>query len=242
MEQSASTVKKMSMELGGHAPFIVFDDADIDEAVTGALQSKFRNSGQTCICTNRLFVHESVYDNFLEKFTNEVKKIKVGNGLDDGTVSGPLIDKSSLEKVIEHVQDAVNVGAKIAVGGDVHPLGGNFYQPTVLSNVSTEAKITFEETFGPVAPIYKFSSDEEVIKKANNTPYGLASYFYSRDIGRIWRVAEALEYGIVSINNGLPTIPEVPFGGVKESGMGREGSKYGLDDYLIIKYISMGGI
>ena len=242
MEQSASTVKKMSMELGGHAPFIVFDDADIDEAVTGALQSKFRNSGQTCICTNRLFVHESVYDNFLEKFTNEVKKIKVGNGLDDGIVSGPLIDKSSLEKVIEHVQDAVNVGAKIAVGGDVHPLGGNFYQPTVLSNVSTEAKITFEETFGPVAPIYKFSSDEEVIKKANNTPYGLASYFYSRDIGRIWRVAEALEYGIVSINNGLPTIPEVPFGGVKESGMGREGSKYGLDDYLIIKYISMGGI
>ena len=242
MEQSASTVKKISMELGGHAPFIVFDDADIDEAVTGALQSKFRNSGQTCICTNRLFVHESVYDVFLEKFTNEVKKIKVGNGLDEGIVSGPLIDRSSLEKVIDHVQDAVNVGAKIAVGGDVHPLGGNFYQPTVLSNVSTEAKITFEETFGPVAPIYKFSNDEEVIKMANNTPYGLASYFYSRDIGRIWRVAEALEYGIVSINNGLPTIPEVPFGGVKESGMGREGSKYGLDDYLIIKYISMGGI
>ena len=242
MEQSASTVKKISMELGGHAPFIVFDDADIDEAVTGALQSKFRNSGQTCICTNRLFVHESVYDVFLEKFTNEVKKIKVGNGLDEGIVSGPLIDRSSLEKVIDHVQDAVNVGAKIAVGGDVHPLGGNFYQPTVLSNVSTEAKITFEETFGPVAPIYKFSNDEEVIKMANNTPYGLASYFYSRDIGRIWRVAEALEYGIVSINNGLPTIPEVPFGGVKESGMGREGSRYGLDDYLIIKYISMGGI
>ena len=242
MEQSASTVKKISMELGGHAPFIVFDDADIDEAVTGALQSKFRNSGQTCICTNRLFVHESVYDVFLEKFTNEVKKIKVGNGLDEGIVSGPLIDRSSLEKVIDHVQDAVNVGAKIAVGGDVHALGGNFYQPTVLSNVSTEAKITFEETFGPVAPIYKFSNDEEVIKMANNTPYGLASYFYSRDIGRIWRVAEALEYGIVSINNGLPTIPEVPFGGVKESGMGREGSRYGLDDYLIIKYISMGGI
>ena len=242
MEQSASTVKKLSMELGGHAPFIVFDDADIDEAVTGALQSKFRNSGQTCICTNRLFVHDSVYDVFLEKFTNEVKKIKVGNGLDEGIVSGPLIDRSSLEKVIDHVQDAVNVGAKIAVGGDVHPLGGNFYQPTVLSNVSTEAKITFEETFGPVAPIYRFSNDEEVIKMANNTPYGLASYFYSRDIGRIWRVAEALEYGIVSINNGLPTIPEVPFGGVKESGMGREGSRYGLDDYLIIKYISMGGI
>ena len=161
MEQSASTVKKLSMELGGHAPFIVFDDADIDEAVTGALQSKFRNSGQTCICTNRLFVHNSVYDVFLEKFTNEVKKIKVGNGLDEGIVSGPLIDRSSLEKVIDHVQDAVNVGAKIAVGGDVHPLGGNFYQPTVLSNVSTEAKITFEETFGPVAPIYKFSNDDK---------------------------------------------------------------------------------
>ena len=242
MEQSASTVKKISMELGGHAPFIVFEDADIDEAVAGALQSKFRNSGQTCICTNRLFVHESVYDSFLEKFTNEVKKIKVGNGLNEGIVSGPLIDKSSLDKVIDHVQDAVNTGAKIAVGGDVHPLGGNFYQPTVLSNVSTEAKITFEETFGPVAPVYKFSNDDEVIKMANDTPYGLASYFYSRDIGRIWKVAEALEYGIVSINNGLPTIAEVPFGGVKESGMGREGSRYGLDDYLIIKYISMGGI
>ena len=242
IEQSASTVKKVSMELGGHAPFIVFDDADIDEAVAGALQSKFRNSGQTCICTNRLFVHEKVYDVFLEKFTNDVKKIKVGNGLDEGIVSGPLIDKFSLEKVIDHVQDAINVGAKIAVGGDVHSLGGNFYQPTVLSNVSTKAKITFEETFGPVAPLYKFSTDEEVIKMANDTPYGLASYFYSRDIGRIWRVAEALEYGIVSINNGLPTIPEVPFGGVKESGMGREGSRYGLDDYLIIKYISMGGI
>ena len=242
MEQSASTVKKVSMELGGHAPFIVFDDADIDEAVAGGLQSKFRNSGQTCICANRLFVHENVYDIFLEKFTNEVKKIKVGNGLNEGISSGPLIDKSSLEKVIDHVQDAVNVGAKIAVGGDVHPLGGNFYQPTVLSNVSTKAKITFEETFGPVAPVYKFSSDEEVIKMANDTPYGLASYFYSRDISRIWKVAEALEYGIVSINNGLPTIPEVPFGGVKESGMGRDGSKNGLEDYLIIKYISMGGI
>ena len=242
MEQSASTVKKLSMELGGHAPFIVFEDANIDEAVTGALQSKFRNSGQTCICTNRLFIHEKVYDSFLEKFTNEVKKIKVGNGLNDGIVSGPLIDKSSLDKVIDHVQDAVNTGAKIAVVGEVHSLGGNFYQPTVLSNVSTEAKITFEETFGPVAPLYKFSSDDEVIKMANDTPYGLASYFYSRDIGRIWKVAEALEYGIVSINNGLPTIPEIPFGGVKESGMGREGSRYGLDDYLIIKYISIGGI
>ena len=242
MEQSASTVKKVSMELGGHAPFIVFDDADLKEAIIGAMQSKFRNSGQTCICSNRIFVHENIYDEFLKKFTDEVSKIKVGNGLESGIVSGPLIDKSSLEKVIDHVQDAVNTGAKIAIGGDIHPLGGNFYQPTVLSNVSTKAKITFEETFGPVAPLYKFSSDEEVIKLANDTPYGLASYFYSRDIGRIWKVAEALEYGIVSINNGLPTIAEVPFGGVKESGMGREGSRYGLDDYLTIKYISMGGI
>ncbi len=242
LEQSASTVKKVSMELGGHAPFIVFEDADMDEAVAGALQSKFRNSGQTCICSNRIFVHEKIYDEFLDKFTNEVSKITVGNGLEDGITSGPLIDKSSLEKVIDHVQDAVNTGAKIAIGGDVHSLGGNYYQPTVLSNVSTKAKITFEETFGPVAPLYKFSSDNEVVRMANDTPYGLASYFYSRDIGRIWKVAEALEYGIVSINNGLPTIAEVPFGGVKESGMGREGSRYGLDDYLTIKYISMGGI
>ena len=242
MEQSASTVKKVSMELGGHAPFIVFDDADLNEAVTGAMQSKFRNSGQTCICSNRIFVHEKVYDEFLEKFSAEVKKIKVGNGLDEGVVSGPLIDKSSLDKVIDHVQDTVNTGAKIAVGGDVHSLGGNFYQPTVLSHVTTKAKITFEETFGPVAPLYKFSNDEEVINLANDTPYGLASYFYSRDISRVWKIAEALEYGIVSINNGLPTIAEIPFGGVKESGMGREGSKYGLDDYLVIKYISMGGI
>ena len=242
MEQCASTVKKVSMELGGHAPFIVFDDADLNEAVTGAMQSKFRNSGQTCICSNRIFVHEKVYDEFLEKFSAEVKKIKVGNGLDEDVVSGPLIDKSSLDKVIDHVQDAVNTGAKIAVGGDVHSLGGNFYQPTVLSHVTTKAKITFEETFGPVAPLYKFSNDEEVINLANDTPYGLASYFYSRDISRVWKIAEALEYGIVSINNGLPTIAEIPFGGVKESGMGREGSKYGLDDYLVIKYISMGGI
>ncbi len=242
LEQSASTVKKVSMELGGHAPLIVFDDADMDEAVAGAMQSKFRNSGQTCICTNRIFVHEKIYDEFLNKFTEEVGKITVGNGLEEGIVSGPLIDKSSLEKVIDHVKDAVNTGAKIAIGGDIHSIGGNFYQPTVLSNVSRKAKITFEETFGPVAPLYKFSSDDEVIEMANDTPYGLASYFFSRDIGRIWRVAEALEYGIVSINNGLPTIAEVPFGGVKESGMGREGSRYGLDDYLTIKYISMGGI
>ncbi len=242
LKQSASTVKKVSMELGGHAPFIVFDDANIDEAVKGAMQSKFRNSGQTCICANRIFVHEKIYDEFLNKFTDEVTKIKVGNGLNEGVVSGPLIDISSLNKVLDHVNDAVNNGAKIAVGGEIHSLGGNFFQPTVLSNVNTKAKITYEETFGPVAPLYKFSSDEEVIKLANDTPYGLASYFYSRDIGRIWRVAEALEYGQVGVNTGLTTKAEIPFGGVKESGLGREGSKYGLDDYLEIKYISMAGI
>ena len=242
IEQSASTVKKVSMELGGHAPFIVFEDANIDEAVSGAMMSKFRNSGQTCICANRIFVHENIYNEFLQKFVQEVSKIKVGNGLETSTNSGPLIDQFSLKKVKDHVNDAVNSGAKIAIGGDVHQLGGNFYQPTVLSNVTTKAKITFEETFGPVAPIYKFKNDEEVINMANDTPFGLASYFYSRDIGRIWKVAEALEYGIVSVNTGLPTKAEIPFGGVKESGLGREGSKYGLEDYLEIKYISMAGI
>jgi succinate-semialdehyde dehydrogenase/glutarate-semialdehyde dehydrogenase len=242
LQQSASTIKKVSMELGGHAPFIVFDDANINEAVIGAMQSKFRNTGQTCICANRIFVHENVYEEFLEKFTKEVSKIKVGNGLDEGVLSGPLIDEHSLNKVKDHVEDAINTGAKIAIGGDIHKLGGNFYQPTILSNVTSKAKITFEETFGPVAPLYKFSSDEEVIKLANNTPYGLASYFYSRDIGRIWKVAEALEYGMVGVNTGLTTKAEIPFGGVKESGLGREGSRYGLDDYLEIKYISMAGI
>ena len=242
LQQSASTVKKVSMELGGHAPFVVFEDANIDEAVTGAMLSKFRNSGQTCICANRIFVHEKVYDEFLDKFTQEVNKIKVGNGLEEGILSGPLIDQPSLMKVLDQVKDAVNQGAKVAVGGDIHPLGGNFFQPTVLSNVTTKAKITYEETFGPVAPLYKFSTDEEVIKLANDTPYGLASYFYSRDIGRIWRVAEALEYGMVGVNTGLTTKAEIPFGGIKESGLGREGSRYGLDDYLNIKYISMAGI
>jgi len=242
LAQSASTIKKVSMELGGHAPFIVFEDADIDEAVTGAMQSKFRNSGQTCICANRIFVHNNIYDEFIKKFTKAVEKIKVGDGLREDVVSGPLIDEYSLAKVKEHVKDAVNSGAKIAVGGDVHPLGGNFYQPTVLSDVTTKAKITYEETFGPVAPIYKFSDEKEVIKMANDTPYGLASYFYSRDIGRIWRVAEALEYGMVGVNTGLTSKAEIPFGGVKESGLGREGSRYGIEEYLEIKYISLAGI
>ena len=242
LKQCSTTVKKVSMELGGHAPFIVFEDADIDEAVIGAIQSKFRNTGQTCVCANRLFVHEKIYDEFLNKFSEAVSKIKVGDGFGEGVVSGPLIDSSSLNKVKEHVADAINNGAKIAVGGDVHALGGNFFQPTVLSDVKMIAKITKEETFGPVAPLYKFSNDEEVIKMANDTPYGLASYFYSRDIGRVWKVAEALEYGIVAVNTGLPSKAEIPFGGVKESGLGREGSKYGLDDFLEIKYINMAGI
>jgi len=242
LSQCSSTVKKVSMELGGHAPFIVFEDANIDEAVIGAMQSKFRNSGQTCVCANRLFIHEKVYDEFLDKFSSAVSKIKVGNGLDEGVVSGPLIDEHSLTKVEEHVSDAISTGAKIAVGGAIHKLGGNFYQPTIISNVTTKAKITYEETFGPVAPLYKFKSEEEVIKMANDTPYGLASYFYSRDIGRVWRVAEALEYGMVGVNTGLTSKAEIPFGGVKESGLGREGSRYGLDDFLEIKYINMAGI
>ena len=242
LAQSASTVKKVSMELGGHAPFIVFEDADIDEAIIGAMQSKFRNTGQTCVCANRIFAHENIYDEFVKKFTEAVAKIKVGNGMEEDVVSGPLIDEYSLAKVKEHVEDAVNTGAKIAIGGGMHSLGGNFYQPTILSHVTTKAKITYEETFGPVAPVYKFSTEEEVIKMANDTPYGLASYFYSRDIGRIWRVAEALEYGMVGVNTGLTSKAEIPFGGVKESGLGREGSRFGLDEYLEIKYINMAGI
>ena len=242
LSQCASTVKKVSMELGGHAPFIAFDDANVDQAVIGAIQSKFRNTGQTCVCANRLFIHEKIYNEFLDKFTRAVAQIKVGNGLEEDVVSGPLIDQYSLEKVKEHVQDAVNTGAKIAIGGDMHSLGGNFYLPTVIANVTTKAKITYEETFGPVAPIYKFSTEKEVIKMANDTPYGLASYFYSRDIGRIWRVAEALEYGMVGVNTGLTSKAEIPFGGVKESGLGREGSRFGLDEYLEIKYINMAGI
>ena len=242
LTQSASTVKKVSMELGGHAPFIIFEDADIDEAVIGVMQSKFRNTGQTCVCANRIFVHSSIYDEFVEKFKIAVSKIKVGNGMEDGVTSGPLIDRYSLAKVKEHVEDALNNGAEIIIGGKIDSLGGNFYQPTILSNVSPKAKITYEETFGPVAPIYKFSNEEEVIKMANDTPYGLASYFYSRDVGRVWRVSEALEYGMVGVNTGLTSKAEIPFGGIKESGLGREGSRHGLDEYLEIKYINMAGI
>ena len=242
LQKCSGTVKKVSMELGGHAPFIVFDDANIDDAVTGAVQSKFRNTGQTCVCANRIFVQEKVHDEFCKKFIDAVSDIKVGDGLDEENSSGPMIDEDSLSKVEEHVEDAIQYGAKVAIGGSRHALGMNFYQPTILTGVTPEAKITTEETFGPVAPIYKFKDENEVIELANNSPYGLASYFYSRDIGRIWRVAEALEYGMVGVNTGLTSKAEAPFGGVKESGLGREGSKYGVDDFLEIKYINMCGL
>ena len=242
LQKCATTVKKVSMELGGHAPFIVFDDADIDEAVLGAMQSKFRNTGQTCVCANRLYVQEKVHDEFCKKFVEAVSNLKVGEGLDEEVASGPMIDENSLAKVEEHVEDAVQTGAKVAIGGAKHSLGKNFYQPTVLTEVSVKAKITFEETFGPVAPIYKFKDEKEVIELANNSPYGLASYFYSRDIGRIWRVSEGLEYGMVGVNTGITSKAEAPFGGIKESGLGREGSKYGMDDFLEIKYINMSGL
>ena len=237
LKASADSVKKVSLELGGHAPFIVFGDANLEAAVEGAVIAKYRNSGQTCICSNRIFVHENIYDEFLEKFTNEVSKITVGNGLENGITSGPLIDQSSLEKVIDHVQDAVNTGAKIAIGGDVHSLGGNFYQPTVLSNVSTKAKITFEETFGPVAPLYKFSSDDEVIKMANDTPYGLGNFLQTENKERARRVSKQLRAGVVQINGNAPEAG-TPFGGYNQSGNGREGGTWGLHEYLEVKAIS----
>ena len=242
LQKCSGTVKKVSMELGGHAPFIVFNDANINDAVAGAMQSKFRNTGQTCVCANRIYVQEKVHEEFCEKFINEVSKMKVGDGLNEENSSGPMIDEHSLTKVEEHVEDAIQYGAKVAIGGSRHALGMNFYQPTILTGVTSEAKITTEETFGPVAPIYKFKDENEVIELANNSPYGLASYFYSRDIGRIWRVAEALEYGMVGVNTGLTSKAEAPFGGIKESGLGREGSKYGVDDFLEIKYINMCGL
>jgi succinate-semialdehyde dehydrogenase/glutarate-semialdehyde dehydrogenase len=242
MAQCAKTVKKVSLELGGNAPFIVFDDADIDKAVQGALASKYRNMGQTCVCTNRLLVQDSVYQAFSEKLAQAVSSLKVGDGLKPETQQGPLIDQSAVEKVEEHIADAVSQGAKILCGGKRHALGGTFFEPTVLTHVLSSMKVAREETFGPVAPIFHFKTEEEAIEMANNTEFGLAAYFYSRDIGRVWRVAEALEYGIVGINEGIISSEVAPFGGVKESGIGREGSKYGIDDYLEIKYLCMGGI
>ena len=240
MEQSAQTVKKVSMELGGNAPFLVFDDADLDAAVEGAMMSKYRNMGQTCVCANRIIVQAGVYDAFAEKLAEKVKALKVGPGLEEGVVQGPLIDEAAIEKVKEHIADAVAKGAQVVVGGAPHSLGGTFFQPTVLTNVTTEMKGTREATFGPVAPLFRFETEEEGIAMANDTEFGLASYFYARDVGRIWRVGEALESGIVGINTGIISTEVAPFGGVKESGVGREGSKYGIEDFLEIKYMCMG--
>ncbi len=242
MQQCAPTVKKLGLELGGHAPFIVFDDADLDAAVEGALASKYRNAGQTCVCTNRFYVHESVYDAFVAKLAAGAAQIKVGNGFEAGVVQGPLIDEQAVAKVEEHVADALAKGAKVESGGKKHALGGRFYEPTVLSNVSTDMQIMREETFGPVAAVIKFKTEAEAVAAANDTEFGLASYFYSRDIGRVWRVAEQLDYGMVGINTGIISNEVAPFGGVKQSGLGREGSTYGMDEYLEIKYLCMGGI
>ncbi|WEY41009.1 NADP-dependent succinate-semialdehyde dehydrogenase [Paraburkholderia sp. SUR17] len=240
MAQCAPTVKKVSLELGGNAPFIVFDDADLDAAVAGAIASKYRNSGQTCVCTNRFYVHERVYDAFAAKLQEAVMQLKVGRGTEPGVVQGPLINEAAVLKVESHIEDALAKGARVLTGGKRHALGHGFFEPTVLADVTPAMKVAREETFGPLAPLFRFSSDEEVIRLANDTEFGLAAYFYSRDIGRVWRVAEALEYGMVGINTGLISNEVAPFGGVKQSGLGREGSHYGIDDYVVIKYLCMG--
>jgi succinate-semialdehyde dehydrogenase/glutarate-semialdehyde dehydrogenase len=242
MAECAATVKRTSMELGGNAPFIVFDDADLDAAVAGAMASKYRNSGQTCVCANRLLVQEGIYDAFAEKLVAAVKKLKVGDGRDEGVTIGPLINIGAANDVMGFIEDAVGKGACVIAGGQRSELGGSFVEPTILTGVTKNMRVFSEEIFGPVAPLFKFRTEEEAIAMANDTEVGLACYFYSRDIGRIWRVAEGLEYGIVGINEGLISNEMAPFGGVKESGQGREGSKYGLDDYLEIKYMCMGGI
>jgi succinate-semialdehyde dehydrogenase/glutarate-semialdehyde dehydrogenase len=240
--QCAGTMKKVSMELGGNAPFIVFDDADLDAAVEGAIASKYRNTGQTCVCTNRLLIQAGVYDQFATKLATAVAAMKVGDGLKGDVQQGPLIDEGSVQKVEEHIADAVAKGATIALGGKRHELGGTFFQPTILCNVTPQMLVAREETFGPVAPLFKFSTEQEAVQMANDTEFGLASYFYTRDIGRVWRVAEALEYGMVGINTGLVSTEVAPFGGVKESGVGREGSKYGIEEFVEVKYLCMGGI
>lgn len=242
MEQSAPTVKKLSLELGGNASFIVFDDADIDAAVEGAIASKYRNAGQTCVCANRLYVQDGVYDEFARKLAAAVGKLKVGNGVEDGVTQGPLIEEKAVVKVEHHIEDALGKGARVLVGGKRHALGHSFFEPTVLADVTTDMVVAREETFGPLAPLFRFKTEEEVIKLANDTEFGLASYFYARDIGRVWRVAEAIETGMVGVNTGLISSEVAPFGGVKQSGLGREGSTYGMDDYLVVKYICMGGI
>ena len=240
MAQSAPTIKKLALELGGNAPFIVFDDADIDSAVEGAMASKYRNAGQTCVCANRIYVQDGVYDRFVEKFAAKVQALKVGNGFEDGVVQGPLIEDAAVQKVQRHVADAVAKGGKVLAGGQ--PLGGQFFQPTVVSEATADMLCAREETFGPFAPVFRFTTEQEAVDAANNTEFGLASYFYSRDVGRIFRVAEALEYGMVGINAGVIATEHVPFGGVKQSGLGREGSRHGMDEYLEMKYLCMGDI
>jgi len=242
MAQCAGTVKKLSLELGGNAPFIVFEDADLDAAVEGAIGSKYRNTGQTCVCTNRVLVQHRVYDAFAAKLAAAVKALKPAPGLESGATQGPLIDNAAVEKVESHIRDAQSKGAKVLVGGHRHALGGRFFEPTVLTEVTPQMAVAREETFGPVAPLFRFNTDAEAIALANDTEFGLAAYFYGRDIARIWRVAEALEYGIVGINSGLISTEVAPFGGVKESGLGREGSKYGMEEFLEIKYLCFGGI
>ncbi|TDJ63785.1 MAG: NADP-dependent succinate-semialdehyde dehydrogenase I [Proteobacteria bacterium] len=242
MAQCAGTVKKVSLELGGNAPFIVFDDADLDAAVAGAMASKYRNTGQTCVCANRVLVQDAVYDAFAEKMVDAVGKLKVGDGLEDGVQQGPLIDMRAVEKVEFHITDATQKGAQVVAGGSRHALGGTFFEPTLLTQMTPEMVVANEETFGPVAPLFRFHDEEEAIHMANDTEFGLAAYFYSRDIGRIWRVSEALEYGIVGVNEGIISNEVAPFGGMKESGIGREGSRYGIDEFLEIKYLCMGGI
>jgi succinate-semialdehyde dehydrogenase/glutarate-semialdehyde dehydrogenase len=242
MAQCAGTIKKLSLELGGNAPFIVFDDADLDAAVEGAVASKYRNTGQTCVCTNRLLVQDSVYDVFVEKLVKAVQQLKPASGLEPGASQGPLIDNAAVEKVESHIKDAVEKGAKVVAGGRRHDLGGRFFEPTILVNVTTQMAVAREETFGPVAPLFRFKNEAQAITLANDTEFGLAAYFYGRDLARVWRVAEALEYGIVGINTGIISTEVAPFGGVKESGLGREGSKYGLEEFLEIKYLCIGGI
>ncbi|MGQ2981077.1 MAG: aldehyde dehydrogenase family protein, partial [Polaromonas sp.] len=240
MAQSAPSIKKLALELGGNAPFIVFDDADIDSAVEGAMASKYRNAGQTCVCANRIYVQDGVYDQFVEKFAAKVKQLKVGNGFEDGVVQGPLIEDSAVDKVQRHVDDAIARGGKLLAGGK--RMKGQFFEPTVISEATGDMLCAKEETFGPFAPVFRFKHEQEAIDAANNTEFGLASYFYSRDIGRIYRVAEALEYGMVGINAGVIATEHVPFGGVKQSGLGREGSSHGMDEYLEMKYLCLGDI
>ena len=242
MAQSAATIKKLSLELGGNAPFIVFDDADLDAAVEGAMASKFRNAGQTCVCANRLYVQDGVYEQFAEKLVAAVGKLRVGNGVEMGVTQGPLINEQAVCKVERHVADALDKGGRLLAGGKRHALGYGYFQPTVIADISPDMLVATEETFGPLAPLFRFKTDEEALALANDTEFGLASYFYSRDIGRIWRVAEGLESGMVGVNTGLISSEVAPFGGVKQSGLGREGSRYGMDEYLTVKYICLGGL